>query len=364
MIINEKMDRYNRHIILDEIGQAGQDRITAAKVLVIGAGGLGCPALQYLVAAGVGTIGIVDYDTVDESNLQRQILYGTASIGKKKVVAAKERLHQLNPTISINTYAEKLVAENIVRIFKDYDIIVDGTDNFPARYLINDASILLHKPLVYGAIYKFEGQVTVFNYQDGPSYRCLFPNPPQKGSVPNCSEIGVLGVLPGIIGTMQANEVLKLILGIGTSLSRKLYCLNALTNQSMNIAIKRDEAIIEEVKQRGFNFEIIEDTTFCFNVASEIEIVQITSEENIQFIDVRALSEMPRIELKDVLEIPLPQLVEKLHLISSNKKIIVFCKSGIRSKQAVSILQQHNISNCYSLKEGVSAFSETISKTI
>ena len=358
------MSRYSRHIILDEIGQAGQEKINAAKVLVIGAGGLGCPVLQYLVAAGVGTIGIVDYDTVDESNLQRQILYSTASIGQKKVIAAKERLHQLNPTISIETYPEKLDSENIVRIFSGYDIIVDGTDNFSTRYLINDASIILDKPLVYGAIYKFEGQVTVFNYQDGPSYRCLFPNPPHKGTVPNCLEIGVLGVLPGIIGTMQANEVLKLILGIGISLSRKLFCFNALTNQSMTIAIKRNEAKIALVKKRGLNFENIEDTTFCSNAASEIEIEQIISEENIQFIDVRALSETPRIDREDMLEIPLPELAENLYLISSDKKIVVFCKSGIRSAQAVAQLKEHNINNCWSLKDGVSAFKKVLSKTI
>ena len=352
------MSRYNRHIILDEIGQAGQDKINAAKVLVIGAGGLGCPVLQYLVAAGVGTIGIVDFDTVDESNLQRQVLYSTISIGQNKAIAAKERLLQLNPTISIHSYPEKLVSDNVIKIFTGYDIIVDGTDNFSARYLINDAAIILDKPIVYGAIYKFEGQVSVFNYREGPSYRCLFPNPPKKNSVPNCSEIGVLGVLPGIIGSMQANEVLKIILGIGTSLSGKLYCFNALTNQSIIIGIKKEEITIALVKQRGSNFEIIEDTSFCFNDASEIGIETITSEENIQFLDVRALSEMPRIEQEGILEIPLHQLTENLELISKNKKIIVFCKSGIRSAQAVALLKEHNITNCWSLKAGVSAFAK------
>ncbi|MBJ7880409.1 HesA/MoeB/ThiF family protein [Gelidibacter salicanalis] len=357
------MSRYSRHIVLDEIGQAGQDKISAAKVLVIGAGGLGCPVLQYLVAAGIGKIGVVDYDTVDESNLQRQVLYNTASIGQKKVIAAKERLQQLNPTITIETYPEKLVSENVIEIFKDYDIIVDGTDNFSTRYLINDAAIILDKPLVYGAIFKFEGQVTVFNYKGGPSYRCLFPTPPQKGSVPNCSEIGVLGVLPGIIGTMQANEVLKIILGIGTPLSGKLYCFNTLTNQSMTIGINREEPTIAMVKQRGLNFENIEETTFCSNNAFEIGIESIISEDDIQFIDVRGLSEMPRIEREDILEIPLPQLTKRLELISRKKKIIIFCKSGIRSAQAVAILKEQNITNCWSLKDGVSAFTKALSKT-
>lgn len=353
------MSRYSRHIILDEIGQAGQDKINAAKVLVVGAGGLGCPVLQYLVAAGVGTIGIVDFDTVEESNLQRQVLFGTTSIGRNKAEVAKEVLSNLNPTIHIESYVEKLSPSNISTIFQDYDIIVDATDNFATRYLINDAAIVFEKTVVYGAIYKFEGQVTVFNHNNGPSYRCLFPNPPQKDAVPNCSEIGVLGVLPGIIGTMQANEVLKLILGIGIPLSRKLYCFNALTNQSTTIGIKRNDAIIAAVKQRGLNFEIVDDTTFCTNTTSEIEMKEIISEENIQFIDVRALSEMPRIEKEDILEIPLPQLAENLQRLSTTKKIIVFCKSGIRSAQAVTLLKKHKINNCWSLKDGVSAFAKS-----
>src|SRR5690606_19253182 len=217
-------NRYSRHIILSEIGQAGQDKLLSAKVLVIGAGGLGCPVLQYLAAAGIGTLGIIDFDVVEISNLQRQVLFGTSSLGKNKAEAAKKHLEDLNPEISIMAYAEKLTYQNALELFKNYDIIVDGSDNFETRYLVNDACIITNKPLVFGAIYKFEGQVSVFNYQNGPSYRCLFPNPPQKDTVPNCSEIGVLGVLPGIIGSMQANEVLKIILGIGSTLSGKLLC--------------------------------------------------------------------------------------------------------------------------------------------
>ncbi|MEP0266623.1 molybdopterin-synthase adenylyltransferase MoeB [Dokdonia sp.] len=355
------MSRYNRHIILNEIGEIGQDKIHAAKVLMIGAGGLGCPILQYLVAAGVGTIGIVDFDTVDESNLQRQVLFNTASIGLNKAIIAKERLLQLNPTITIHSYPERLDSENVITIFEHYDIIVDGTDDFSTRYLISDAAIILDKPLVYGAIYKFEGQVTVFNYQKGPSYRCLFPDPPKKDTIPNCSEIGVLGVLPGIIGTMQANEVLKIILGIGSPLSGKLYCFNALTNQSRTIGITRNQEEIDKVQAQGYHFEVIDDSSFCTPSIPEITIED-TINEDIQYIDVREVSEQPRITLDGILEIPLKDLISQRDLISKNKKTIVFCQSGVRSARAVALLKEHNITNCFSLKGGVSAFAKALLK--
>ena len=349
------MNRYSRHISLKEIGVIGQNKINASKVLVIGAGGLGCPVLQYLAGAGVGTIGIVDFDVVDESNLQRQVLFGTTSIGKQKAQMAKKSLLHLNPSITIKAYDLKLTPENCIDIIKPYDIVVDATDNFASRYLICDASLVLNKPLVYGAIYKFEGQITVFNYKNGPSYRCMFPNPPQKGVMPNCSETGVLGVLPGIIGTMQANEVLKIILNIGESLSGKLYCFNALTNQATTIKITRNEREIEKVKNRGYHFKTFDDSFFCASFISEITIENII-DKNIQYIDVRELHEQPRVTLNNLLEIPLSDLSNKINTISKDKKIVVFCKSGIRSKQAIVLLQQNNISNCFSLKEGVSAF--------
>ena len=357
------MSRYGRHISLKEIGIIGQNKINASKVLVVGAGGLGCPVLQYLVGAGVGNIGIVDFDVVEESNLQRQILFGTSSMGKNKAKMAKEVLLHLNPTINIKAYNEKLTPENSISIIEQYDIVVDATDNFASRYLINDATVVLGKPLVYGAIYKFEGQVTVFNYNNGPSYRCVFPNLPQKGTMANCSEVGVLGVLPGIIGTMQANEVLKIILDIGESLAGKLYCFNALTNQSNTIGIARNEEQIEKVKNRGYDFETLDDSFFCTSSVLEINMENAIAED-IQYIDVRELHEQPRIALNNVLEIPLGELSNQMDTISKDKKIVVFCKSGIRSKQAVSLLKQYDISNCFSLKEGISAFKKTISKTI
>lgn len=356
------MSRYSRHISLKEIGIAGQDKINTAKVLVVGAGGLGCPVLQYLAAAGVGTIGIVDFDTIDESNLQRQILFGTSSIGKYKALVAKEVLFHLNPTITVNAYVEKLTPENALDLFKPYNIVVDATDNFASRYLISDASVILEKPLVYGAIYKFEGQVTVFNYQNGPCYRCLFPDPTQKSTAPNCAELGVLGVLPGIIGTMQANEVLKIILGIGSPLSGKLYCYNALTNQATTINIARNDAEILRVKKHGLAFEILDDSFFCATSSPEISIENIISED-IQYIDVREFHEQPRVTLKDLIEIPLGELHLHLEKVSKDKKVVVFCKHEIRSKEAVTILKEHGISNCWSLKDGVSAFVNVLSKT-
>ncbi|WP_233357750.1 HesA/MoeB/ThiF family protein [Haloflavibacter putidus] len=352
------MERYKRHVLFKEIGEAGQAKISAAKVLVIGAGGLGCPVLQYLAAAGIGKLGIVDFDLVEESNLQRQVLFDTASIGKNKAETAREILLALNPNIDIQAYPEKLTPKNVERIFQDYEIVVDATDNFPVRYLINDACVVFNKPLVYGAIYKFEGQVTVFNFQNGPTYRCLFSEPPKKDAVPNCAEIGVLGVLPGIIGTMQATEVLKIILGIGKPLSGKLFCFNTLTNQSASIGIKKNASVVAEIKARGLNFESYEEASFCGQPISEIDLQQLSSKENLQFIDVRELTEMPRIENENLLEIPLSGLTENLWLISKEKKKVIFCQTGIRSKTAVSLLQAQQFTDCHSLKNGVAAFQQ------
>ncbi len=348
------MSRYNRHIVLSEIGQNGQDKLSSAKVLVVGAGGLGCPVLQYLAAAGVGTIGIIDFDVVELSNLQRQVLFGTSSLGKNKAKAAKERLKDLNDSINITAYAERLTPQNAISLFQNYDIIVDGSDNFETRYLVNDASIITNKPLVFAAIYKFEGQVSVFNYNNGPSYRCLFPNPPKQGSIPNCSDIGVLGVLPGIIGSMQANEVLKIILGIGDVLSGEIFCYNALTLQNSVIKINKSEETIQSVLKTKNNFN---KTKIDFNCVSQIKVASIEdlwSEKNIQFIDVRELDEKPKIEGLEVIHIPLGQLENRLHHLDSTKTKALFCQSGIRSKRAVLLLQQHDVQNCFSIIEGAS----------
>lgn len=354
------MNRYNRHIILSEIGQIGQDKLSNAKVLVVGAGGLGCPVLQYLTAAGIGTIGIIDFDTVEESNLQRQILFGSSSLGQNKTIAAKTRLEDLNDTITINAYPYKLDYQNALDLFNQYDMIVDGSDNFETRYLVNDACILTNKPLVFGAIYKFEGQVSVFNYQNGPSYRCLFSNPPKKDSVPNCSEIGVLGVLPGIIGSMQANEVLKIVLGIGNVLNGKLLCYNALTSQTSTLKINKSEIEISKVlkEQDSFNHKVLQSN--CGFQSIEISINSILDIEKVQFIDVRELIELPKIKNISITSIPLSELKNSIHKIDSEKKKVIFCQAGIRSKQAVELLQELGVSNCFSLKESVKEIDKII----
>ena len=354
-------DRYNRHIILSEIGQEGQNKISSAKVLVIGAGGLGCPVLQYLTAAGVGTIGIVDFDVVELSNLQRQVLFGNSSLGKNKAIAAKTRLEDLNEEISIVAYPEKLTHKNAANLFIEYDIIVDGTDNFETRYLVNDACIITSKPLVFGAIYKFEGQVSVFNYKNGPSYRCLFPNPPEKGSVPNCSEIGVLGVLPGIIGSMQANEVLKIILELGNTLSGKLLCYNALTLHNSILKINRKEETIQSVLKDKEDFHKKEIDFNCEIEVTTVSIEALLSEKNIQFIDVREAHEQPKIEDLPITYIPLSELKHSLDKIETTKQKAIFCQSGIRSKHAVSLLQDLNVTNCFSIIEGTSEIKNILS---
>ncbi|WP_308992282.1 HesA/MoeB/ThiF family protein [Mariniflexile litorale] len=356
------MNRYNRHIILSEIGQTGQDKISNAKVLVIGAGGLGCPVLQYLTAAGIGQLGIVDFDVVELSNLQRQILFGTSSLGQNKAEAAKKRLEDLNKDITIIAYAEKLTYQNAIELFSQYDIIVDGTDNFETRYLINDACIITNKPLVFGAIFKFEGQVSVFNYENGPSYRCLFPNPPEENTVPNCSEIGVLGVLPGIIGSMQANEVLKIILGIGNVLSGKLLCYNALTSQTMVLKISKSEATIHAVLKEKDAFSNKQVDFNCEFVPKVISIKDVFSKEDVQFIDVREVHELPKVDSINVSAIPLSELENSIHKINSEKQKVIFCQSGIRSKKAVSLLEKLNITNCFSLKEGALAIIKHINE--
>ncbi len=346
------MNRYNRHIILSEIGQEGQNKISNSKVLIIGAGGLGCPVLQYLTAAGVGTIGIIDFDNVSESNLHRQILFGTSSLGVNKAIAAKSRLEDLNNTILIKAYPEKLTHKNAISIFKDYDIIVDGTDNFSTRYLVNDASILTEKPLVYAGIYKFEGQVSVFNYKNGPSYRCLFPKKPENGSVPNCSEIGVLGVLPGIIGTLQANEVIKLILGIGDVLTGKVLYYNSLNHENNIIKVIRSEKEIQKVIDSEPYFESLDEDLNCDLSSNLITIEEAIVKKNTQWVDVRNYNRNPTINHPGIIQIPLNNLENNLDKFDTNKEQIIFCQAGIISKKAVSQLQKLQLNNCYSLKNG------------
>ncbi len=347
---SEEQKQYSRHLLLDEINLEGQLKLKQAKVLVIGAGGLSCPLLQYLAAAGVGTIGIVDNDTVDQTNLQRQILYTIADIGKNKAQCATERLRLLNPYILINSYTEKLSKDNTFELFKAYDIIVDGTDNFATRYLINDAAVLLKKPVVFGSIFKFEGQISVFNYKNGPTYRCLYPTPPKPNESPNCSEIGVLGVLPGIIGTLQANEVLKIVLNLGNVLKGKLLTFNALTMQQMIFAFEKNITIT--ITSLAQDYE-----EFCGVPKNTKEISFQTYKEqasNYNVLDVRTQTERNEYAIESM-HIPLDELAHRFHEIPVNKDLIVYCKFGKRSQLAIEILQNKNFEKAlFSLKNGLS----------
>ncbi len=359
MLTEKEKYRYSRHLLLDKVGEQGQEKLKTAKVLVIGAGGLGCPILQYLTAAGVGIIGIVDFDTIDETNLQRQVLFTTKDIGKNKAEVAANRLKELNEYVQFNIYNERLTNKNSIELFSQYDIVVDGTDNFSTRYLVNDACIKTNRPLVYGAIYKFEGQVSVFNYKGGPSYRCLFPEAPEAGSVPNCSDIGVIGVLPGLIGTQQANEVIKIILQIGQTLSGKLAMFDALNASQFVVEIKRNE---EQIKiAQGLDFENYDYDFFC-GVKTNNEIPQINLEElqlmaekeDIQVIDVREHWEQPKFNKGKVLNVPLDDLEDYIEMIDRNKKVVVICQSGGRSMKAIDFLQsEYQFRNLINLKEGI-----------
>ncbi|CAM1346459.1 molybdopterin-synthase adenylyltransferase MoeB [Tenacibaculum crassostreae] len=335
MLTTEEQKQYNRHIILDKIGKEGQLKLKKAKALVIGAGGLGCPVLQYLTAAGIGRIGIIDDDVVSQSNLQRQILYTIEDIGNSKAETASKRLSKLNPFVQFNVYKEKLTVVNAVALFKQYDVIVDGSDNFATRYLTNDAAVLTNKPLVYGAIFKFEGQVSVFNYKESATYRCLYPNPPKPEESPNCSEIGVLGVLPGIIGGLQANEVIKIICGIGDVLVNKLLMYDTLSMRQMILKFEKTKRA--EVTELDDDYEF-----FCGikKAANEITQEELQNKlSNYNLLDVREVWEREQYHIEGQ-HIPLGELSNRYKEIAINKPVVVYCKSGIRSQQAIDLLEK------------------------
>ncbi|KAA1243766.1 HesA/MoeB/ThiF family protein [Aquimarina sp. RZ0] len=353
MLTSEENIQYSRHILLEEIGIEGQEKLKSAKVLVIGAGGLGCPILQYLTAVGVGTIGIVDDDEVDQTNLQRQILYTVDDIGRSKAAVASERLSRLNPFVFFKVFEEKLEVDNALDLFSGYDIIVDGSDNFPTRYLVNDACIIADKPLVFGSIFKFQGQVSVFNYNQGPTYRCLFPVPPKSGAVPNCSDIGVLGVLPGIIGSLQANEVIKIITGVGEVLKGKLLYFDALTLQQQILSFKKNQDI--EI------YELEEDYEFFCGVHSiklqEISGVDLKeNKDNYHILDVRSLKEFNDFNIGGT-HIPLEMLIHRTSELNNKKPIVVCCQSGLRSKKAIEIISEYRKDlDLFNLKNGFSSY--------
>ncbi len=357
MLSEEEKNRYSRHIILSEIGIEGQEKLKQAKVLVIGAGGLGCPVLQYLVSAGVGVIGIVDGDKVDESNLQRQILFSSLDVGRFKAETAKRKLTVLNPDYKLQTVNSKLTSENAIGIIKGYDLVIDCSDNFPTRYLVNDACVMLNKILVFGSIFKFEGQVSVFNYQNGPTYRCLFPEPPQDS--PNCSEIGVLNVLPGIIGTLMTNEALKIILGIGEVLSGKLFVFDALTSQSNIISFEKNPVNSKIEK-------LIDYENFCAPKSNSIKEIsteelkrKISDKEKIQIIDVREPYEYSAFNIQGI-NIPLNTLANKIDKIRKDVPVIIHCQHGNRSKRAIELLQKDfGFTNLYNLTGGIASLTQS-----
>ena len=357
---NQEYEFYNRQIILNNFGEIAQLKLKQAKVLVVGAGGLGCPVLQYLVAAGVGNIGIVDNDIVSVSNLHRQILYGVDDVGKPKVEQAKIKLNQLNPFVNISIFKEILSTENVIKIIENYDVICDCTDNFSVRYLINDACVILNKPFVSASILRFEGQLSVFNFKTKINYRDIFSEPP--ANIPNCAEAGVIGVLCGIMGSMQANEVVKIITNIGETIEGKLVCYDALANTMQAFKIKSNHISITTLQDNyDFNCEVQS------NIIKEITVQElqkmIDEKQDFQLIDVREKSEFNFVHLEAEL-IPLKTIIENQDKISKIKKVIIYCKSGLRSTKAIELLQENGFDNLYNLKGGILAYAKEIDNNL
>jgi len=355
--------RYNRQILLKNFGEAGQQKLQDAKVLVVGAGGLGCPILQYLAAAGIGNIGVLDGDKIDLSNLQRQVLFTTNDIGKQKATVAAERIRAMNPTILVNEYCQFLSTENALDLFKNYDIIVDGTDNFATRYMVNDACVLLNKPLVFGAVYQFEGQVAIFNVPDANgvkiNYRHLFPVPPSKEEAPDCATAGVLGTLPGNIGVMQASETIKLIANIGKPLINKMVSYNALTNESFTTDVSAAANVKIDLPKSETEFKTFNYNVFCNAISTEIKQIdaatfhEFLKDENALIIDVREIGEKPLATFRHI-AVPLSQF--NTHTLQfAEPTLVVFCQSGVRSKKAVEQLQEiyGPTKTIYNLKNGI-----------
>ncbi|MBC6474514.1 MAG: molybdopterin-synthase adenylyltransferase MoeB [Hormoscilla sp. GM102CHS1] len=377
-LTKEEYERYSRHLIVPEIGLEGQKRLLAASVLCIGTGGLGSPLLLYLAAAGVGRIGIVDFDVVDSSNLQRQVIHGTYWVGKPKIESAKNRIHEINPNCQVHLYNTRISSENALEILEPYDIVVDGTDNFPTRYLVNDACVLLNKPNVYGSIFRFEGQATVFNYEDGPNYRDLYPEPPPPGMVPSCAEGGVLGILPGIIGVIQATETVKIITGKGTTLSGRLLLYDALNMTFRELKLRPNperpaisklidyeqfcgipQANMEAAKQQA---EIREMTV------TELKQLMDSGADYFVLVDVRNPHEYEIAKIPGSQLVPLPDIesgagVQKIKEILNGHKLIAHCKMGGRSAKALGILKSAGIEGI-NVKGGITAWSQEVDPSV
>jgi len=363
----DEIKRYSRHLILPEVGMDGQRALKAGKVLCIGAGGLGSPAAMYLAAAGVGTLGIVDFDVVDASNLQRQLLHGTNDIGRPKLDSAKDRLHDLNPNVHIETYETALSSANALKLFEPYDVILDGTDNFPTRYLVNDACVILGKPNAYGSIFRFEGQASVFGVKNGPCYRCLYPEPPPPGLVPSCAEGGVLGVLPGIIGTIQATETIKLLLGVGETLVGRFMIFDALRMRFRELKLRKDPEC-PVCGEHPTVTELIDYEQFCglraepaetgaSTMADEVTPSELKQEldagQPVVIVDVREPQEYQINRIQGSVLIPLGELPQRYEELDRNATIVCQCKSGARSAKATAFLRTMGFGNVRNLTGGI-----------
>lgn len=370
--------RYSRHLLIPEVGLDGQRKLKAASILVIGTGGLGSPVSLYLAAAGVGRIGLVDYDVVDFSNLQRQVIHGTSSLDKLKVESARERMLDINPEIQVDIYNEAFTSANALQIAQDYDILIDGTDNFPTRYLTNDVSVFLGKPNVYGSIFRFDGQVSVFDARNGPCYRCLFPEPPPPGLVPSCAEGGVLGILPGTIGTLQATEALKLILDIGEPLTGRLLLYNAL-DMSFEYVKLRKNPQCRVCGPEPEVTELIDYEAFCgvpgydheqgavggdWDITAT-ELAKILNSGNqLRLLDVREPHELQISNLDGAAVIPLGQLASRLSELDSAEEMVVFCKAGTRSARALELLVSAGFRKVKNLKGGINAWAKDVDPSL
>jgi sulfur-carrier protein adenylyltransferase/sulfurtransferase len=375
----DEYERYSRHLILPEVGLEGQKRLKAASVLCIGTGGLGAPLLLYLAAAGIGRIGIVDFDIVDSSNLQRQVIHGTSWVGKPKIESAKARILEINPGCQVDLYETRLSAENALGIIEPYDIVVDGTDNFPTRYLVNDACVLANKPNVYGSIFRFEGQATVFNYEGGPNYRDLYPEPPPPGLVPSCAEGGVLGILPGIIGVIQATETVKIILGTGQTLSGRLLLYNALNMTFRELKLRPNPVrpVIEELIDyemfcgipQAKAAEAQQQASMQEITVQELKQILDSSADDYLLLDVRNPHEAEIATITGAVMVPLPDIengdgVAKVKELLNGHQLIVHCKGGVRSAKAIGILKEQAGIDGINVKGGITAWSQEIDPSV
>jgi molybdopterin/thiamine biosynthesis adenylyltransferase/rhodanese-related sulfurtransferase/molybdopterin converting factor small subunit len=373
----EEILRYSRHLLIPEVGAEGQLKLKRAKVLLVGAGGLGSPVGLYLAAAGVGRIGIVDFDVVDASNLQRQVIHGTSDLGRKKLDSAEETLRDINPHVRVDRFETALTSENALQILRDYDLVVDGTDNFPTRYLVNDACVLLGKPNVYGSIFRFEGQATVFAYPGGPCYRCLYPEPPPPGLVPSCAEGGVLGVLPGLVGLIQATETVKLILGVGQPLVGRLLLYDALGMRFRELKIRRD-AECPVCGERPTIRELIDYHQFCGvpragSAAEEpagpdIDVLQLKAKldrgDRFLLLDVREPHEHQLCRLPGAVLIPMREVPKRLEELDRNQEIVVYCRSGARSAKIAQLLRASGFPVVRNLTGGILAWSDKVDPSV